>query len=105
MAVYVGLTVVLMGFAAWMMGQAVANTWRPVWQVFAYGLLLGAGDRFLAYALFGETLLSLSGYLRDTMTLLLIAVVAHRMALARRMVGQYPWLYERAGAFWWREKK
>jgi hypothetical protein len=105
MAVYLGLTVGLMGFAAWMMGQAVANTWRPVRQVFAYGLLLGVGDRFLAHALFGEAFLSPAGYLRDTLTLLLIALVGHRIALARGMVGQYPWLYERAGPFWWREKK
>ncbi|WP_409017938.1 DUF6867 family protein [Azospirillum sp. BE72] len=31
-------------------------------------------------------------------------MTAHRIAIARRMVNQYPWLYETAGPFGWRER-
>jgi len=66
--------------------------------------LLGLADRFLAYALFDGTLLSLSAYLADAATLAGIALVAWRLGRARKMVSQYPWLYERAGPFAWRER-
>lgn len=101
-AVFIGLTVLLMGFAAYMTGAAIANTWRPVWQVVVYSLLLGAADRFLAFALFEQELLSLAGYVVDAGTLLLIASASFRFNRARRMVAQYPWLYERTGPFSWR---
>ncbi len=51
--VFIGLTVVLFGGCAFMTGQALATTWRPLWQVIPYALMLGAADRFLGFALFG----------------------------------------------------
>jgi hypothetical protein len=102
--VYVGLTVCLMGFAAFMTGQALAVTWKPAWHAIVYALLLGLADRFLAYALFEGSLLSLSAYLIDTATLAAIALLAWRLGRARKLVSQYPWLYERAGWLSWRSK-
>lgn len=101
--VYLGLTVLLMGFAAWMTGAALANTWRPAWQLAAYGLLLGMADRFLVFSLFEGDLLSVAGYLLDTATLLAIGGVAFRLHRVRRMVVQYPWVYERRGPFSYRK--
>jgi branched-chain amino acid transport system ATP-binding protein len=49
-------------------------------------------------------LLSLSGYLIDTAVLMAISAFAFRITQARRMVSQYPWLYDRAGLFGWQEK-
>lgn len=100
--VFIGLTVVGMGFAAFMIGQAVAQTWRPAWQAAVYGLLLGLGDRFLGFALFEASLTSPTGYLIDTAVLIAIALVAFRVRRAQKMVAQYPWLYRRAGLFGWR---
>jgi uncharacterized protein DUF6867 len=37
--------------------------------------------------------------------ILAIALSAHRFTLARKMVAQYPWLYERSGLLNWREKR
>jgi hypothetical protein len=102
--VFIGLTLVFGGGCAFMTGQAVASTWRPWWQCVAYALGLGAADRFLGFALFGGELLSLPGYLLDTTLLALIALAAWRTTLARRMCVQYPWLYERAGLFGWRQR-
>jgi hypothetical protein len=104
LGVYVGLTVCLMGFAAFMTGRAIAATWKPAWHCLAYALLLGLADRFLAYALFGGHLLSPAAYLIDTATLLGIALLAWRLARVRKMVSQYPWLYERAGLLSWRAR-
>ena len=104
LSVFFGLTVVVMGFAAYSTGQALANTWKPLWHAVAYVVLLGFADRFLTFALFEGELLSLSGYLIDTAVLVAIAVVGYRLNLARKMVLQYPWLYERSGPFGWRRK-
>lgn len=99
------ITVLLVGFAAFMTGQAIANTWRPPWQLIPYCLLLGLADRFLIWGLFDDTDgQSITGYLIDTAFLMLVGFGAYRMTLARVMVKQYPWQYERAGLFGWREK-
>ncbi|WP_374447426.1 DUF6867 family protein [Stella sp.] len=102
--VFVGLTLILFGGAAWMTGQAVASTWRPWWQTVPYSFLLGVGDRFLTFALFGGELLSPLGYLVHSLVLLAIASLAHRAMRVHRMVTQYPWLYERAGLLSWRAR-
>lgn len=103
--VFIGVTLVFMGGCAFMTGNALASTWRPPWQVLPYGLGLGLADRFLGFALFQGQLLSLTGYLLDSAILLAIALAAYRMTQARRMVMQYPWLYDRAGLFGWRSKE
>ncbi len=82
----------------------MAETWRPLWHALPYTVLLAAGARFLTYALFEGALLSLSGYVITLVILLAICLAAYRMTQARRMVVQYPWLYERAGLFGWRDK-
>ena len=102
--VFIGVTVVLMGFASFMTGQALANTWRPMWQVVPYCVLLGGADRFLTWGLFQGELLLLSGYVADTLVLIAISLFAYRLTLTHKMVTQYPWIYERAGVLSWREK-
>jgi hypothetical protein len=102
--VFVGITVILFGGAAFLMGQALAETWRPAWQNVAYGALLACGDRYITFALFQGELLSISGYLIHSVVLIAISLFAYRITRAHRMVTQYPWLYERTGLFSWREK-
>lgn len=101
--VFFGVTVILLGFAAFSTGRALAATWRPAhWAVF-YAALLGAVDRFLHWALFDGALLSPVGYLVDTAVLTVIALAAYRLTQATKMVRQYPWLYRRTGLFSWKE--
>lgn len=102
--VFLGLTIGLFGGCAFLAGQELAGAWRPVGYVFFYSALLGLGDRFLTFALFQGQLLHLSGFVVDTLVLTLICLASYRVTLARRMVTQYPWLYERLGLFGWREK-
>ncbi|MCB1743492.1 MAG: hypothetical protein KDK91_24155 [Gammaproteobacteria bacterium] len=102
--VYVGVTGLVMGFCAWMTGQAIGNTWRPFWQALAYSALLAVAARFLIYALFHGTLLTLSGYLCDAVLLMCIASLSFRLSRTRKMVTQYPWLYTTAGPFFYRER-
>jgi hypothetical protein len=102
--VFIGITVILFGGAAFLMGQALAETWRPVWQNVAYGAMLACGDRYIIFALFQGELLSISGYLIHSVVLIAISLFAYRITRAHRMVTQYPWLYERTGLFSWREK-
>jgi len=102
--VFIGVTVLFMGGCAFMAGQALAATWRPLWQCTPYALGLGLADRFLGFALFGGELLSVAGYVTDTVVLIAIILAAYRITQARRMADQYPWLYERDGLFGWRDK-
>jgi branched-chain amino acid transport system ATP-binding protein len=101
--VFIGVAVVLFGFAALMTGQALAQTWRPWWHAIPYSALLGAGAQFIGYALFAGKLVA-TGWLIDFAVLLALASLAYRLTLAHKMVAQYPWLYERAGLFAWRQK-
>ena len=104
-AVFGLFTIVLMGGAGFLTGQALATTWRPVSQAFGYSLLLGAANRFLVFALFGGPLLSLYGYILDTAVITAICLMGYRLTRAARMVRQYPWLYERSGLFGWRSRQ
>ena len=101
--VFIGVAVVLFGFAALMTGQALAQTWRPWWHAVPYSALLGAGAQFVGYALFAGKLVA-TGWLIDFAVLLALSSLAYRLTLAHKMVAQYPWLYERAGLFAWRQK-
>jgi len=103
--VFVGLTCVFMGACAFMAGQALAAGWRPAWLTLPAAMALGLGDRFLTFALFHGSLDSPAAYLTDTLVLAALALIAHRLTLARRMVAQYPWLYVPAGPFGWRDRK
>ena len=98
------MTVVFFGGAAFLTGQALAQSWRPGWQILPAALLLAAADRFLLYALFAAELASLSGFLIAAALLGAILSAAYYLTRARKMVQQYPWLYELRGPFGWREK-
>ena len=100
---FLSVTILVSCGASWMMGQAVATTWRPLWQLVLYAALLGLVDRFMNYGLFQGELFSASGYLIDTALILVAALLAYRITRARIMVRQYPWLYARSGPFGWRE--
>ena len=102
LGVFIGLTGMLFGLAALLTGQAVADTWRPAWQAIASALGLAVAARFLAFALFGGQLLSLTGFVVAWAYLGAVAVFAWRATLARKMVRQYPWLYAAHGALGWR---
>ncbi len=97
------LTVVLFGGGAFMMGRALADTWRPSWQNAAYGVMLGIANRLFQNFLCGNDVINLVAYAIGTAFLIAVAVTAYRATQAHKMVTQYPWLYERAGPFSWRQ--
>ena len=101
--IYLVVAVVCGGGCAYMTGQALATTWRPMWMIVPYALLLGLAVRFLIYALFDGVLLTAFGYLADATTMLIVAFLSYKVARARMMVVQYPWLYKRNGLFGWKE--
>ena len=98
-----GIAVALGAAAAWFTGQAIAEAWRPVWQVLPSGILLVLADRFLDYALFGGNLLSRVDALVTLGIVLILAITGYRLRRVSKMVSQYPWLYRRAGPFVWRD--
>ena len=104
LGVFIGLTVILIGGAAIMTGRALADGWKPAWQVVAACFGLALADRFLVYALFGGRLLSLSGFIIDFLVITALALIAHRLTLVHKMIVQYPWRYERQSLWTYREK-
>jgi hypothetical protein len=102
--VFVLVTLILGGAAAWLTGRAVARTWRSLWPVVLYAFILGAAVRFIHFSLFDGTLLSLHYYLVDSIICTAFGLVGFRAARARQMVTQYRWINEPAGFLRWRGK-
>ena len=67
-----------------------------------YLFLLACAVRFIHYALFEGTLLSLQYFLVDVVVLLALGGLGFQVTRARQMAGQYSWLYERTGPLSWR---
>lgn len=102
--VFLLVTVILAGGAAWMSGRAMASSWRPFWHAALWMLLLGAATRFIHFALFDGSLLSLHYYLIDTAVLVAISAAGHRFTLAGLMARQYGWMFSRTSPFTWRSR-
>ena len=107
LAVFIGMTLVVMGGAAMLMGQAVASRWRPFWQVVFYSFLLAIGTRFFSLSLFQgdpffQPLRWIYGTAIDFVFLVALASLAYRVTRVARMASQYPWLVKRTGLFSYR---
>ncbi len=98
------VTVILGGGAAYLTGRAVALTWRPALQLVAYTAGLTFCVRFIHYALFHGTLLSLHYALVDFVVLLAFGALGFRVTRAGQMASQYSWLYDRLGPVSWRRR-
>ena len=102
--VFLLVTVILGGGAAFLAGRAIAETWRPAWQVVAYSFILGAAVRFIHFSLFGGTLLSMHYYLVDSAVCMALGFLGFRAARAAQMVTQYRWINEQVGRLGWRRR-
>jgi hypothetical protein len=102
--IFLFVTVLLGGGAAWMTGRSVALNWGSIGLLVIYLLLLGVGIRFVHHALYGGTMFSLYYYVVDTIVIFIFGFVAYRFTRAGQMTTQYGWLYERSGPFSWRAR-
>ncbi len=93
--VFLVLTVILGGGAAWLAGRGLARSWKLFSRVFFYMALLAVAVRFFHYALFNGTLTSLYYYLVTYAILLLAGSLGYRAMRTTQMVTQYRWLFER----------
>ncbi|MBV5266447.1 DUF6867 family protein [Pinisolibacter aquiterrae] len=98
------VTCVLGGWAAWMTGRAMASTWRSALHLFGYLLILGAAVRFIHFALFDGTLLSLHYYVVDTAVVQIIGALGYRVTRVTQMVDKYRWLYVADGPVAWKDR-
>ena len=103
--VFLLVTVILGGGAAALSGRAIAETWRPWWQVVAYSFILGAAVRFIHFSLFGGTLLPLHYYLVDSAVCMAFGFLGFRAARAAQMVTQYRWINEPVTRLRWRRRR
>jgi hypothetical protein len=91
-ATFLLVTVVMGGGAGWLTGRAIAHTWRPWWKVVLATLLVGLAVRFIHFALFDATFLSLHYYAVDTLIALVFALAGYRSTRGRQMAQQYGFL-------------
>jgi hypothetical protein len=101
---FVLVTIVMGGAAAWQMGRAVAQTWRPFTILPVYVTLLTCGVRFVHFAMFQGTLLSLHYFVVDFMMLFIATMIGWRMQRAQQMRTQYSFAFEGSGPLSWRRK-
>jgi uncharacterized protein DUF6867 len=99
--VFLLVSVIMGGGGAWLAGRAIAATWRPWWQIAGYMLILAAAVRFIHFALFDGTLLSLHYYGVDAAICLLFGLTGFRATRSRQMVTQYGFLNVRSGPLSW----
>jgi hypothetical protein len=104
LGVFLLVSVVLGGGAAWLAGRAIASTWRPWWHVALYMLLLGIAVRFIHFALFDSKFLSLRYYLVDSAVCLAFGLLGFRVQRVTQMVTRYGWINRRASLLRWRRR-
>lgn len=92
--VFVLVTLVMGGAAAFVTGQAIAQTWRPAWHIAAYAVALAGAVRFIQYALFGQPFIAPTNLLVDAAVLLAFGLAGYRQLRARQLPAQYPWLFK-----------
>jgi len=95
------VTLIMGGWAAWRSGIALAKTWKPAWMIVPYMLLLGWAVRFIHFAMFEGTLLSLHYYAVDTACILVFAILGWRAQRAESMARQYAFAFEKTSPFSW----
>jgi hypothetical protein len=99
--VFLVITLLLGGSAAWATGRAIAKTWRPYSQTIVYAFVLAAAVHFLHFALFSEKLASLHFYLIGWLIVLGAASIGFRRMRVQQMLTQYSFAFERSGPFHW----
>jgi hypothetical protein len=102
--IFIVLTVIFGGGAAFMTGRGLAMKWRPLTMAIIAMVPLTLALRFLHFALFGADLTSLHYLIVDFIILLAACLLGYRTTLVKMMTRQYPWLYEKAGPLAWRTK-
>jgi hypothetical protein len=103
--VFIVLTLIIGGGAAFLAGRGLAKGWKPFWRVYFYIALLAAAVRFFHYALFDGKLLSPYYYLVTYAVLLAAGSLGYRAMRTTQMVSQYRWLYERTSPLTWRDRR
>jgi hypothetical protein len=102
--VFLVLTVIIGGGAAFLAGRGLARSWKPFSRIFFYMAMLAAAVRFFHYALFDGDLLSLYYYSVTYVVLVAAATLGFRVMRTTQMVTQYRWLYERTSPLTWRAR-
>ncbi len=101
---FVLVTLLLGGVAAWQTGRAIAQTWRPFITLALYAVLLGLAVRFIHFALFEGTLLSLHYFIVDVLVLFTAGSIGWRIQRAEQMRTQYSFAFDASGPFSWKRK-
>ena len=98
------ITSIIGGWTAWRTGRSCAESWQSYATVVISTLILGAGIRFVHFAIFEGTLLSLQYYAVDTIILLVFSTAGYRYKRTLQMTNNYYWLYEKVSPFSWKKK-
>lgn len=93
LSVFVLVTLVMGGSAAFVTGKAIAQTWLPAWHIAFYALALAGGVRFIQYALFEQPFLAPLNLAIDALVLLAFGLAGYKLMRARQVRLQYPWLF------------
>ena len=99
------ITLLLGGGAAYLVGRAVAQTWRAVASLAAYLVLLDCSVRFIHFALAGDALVAPGSFLIDLAVLGVLGGLGFRLTRAGQISGQYPWLFRRSGPLSWKRRE
>jgi hypothetical protein len=103
--VWLVLTVILGGSAAFLAGRAIARGWKPLSHAIVAMVPMAVAVRFLHFALFDGQLTSIHYFVVDFVVMIIATYLGHQTTKITKMVSQYPWLYEKTGPFGLKPKR
>ncbi len=98
------VTCIMGGWGAWMTGRAMASSWQRYPVLVGYLVILGLAVRYIHFALFDGTLLSLHYYLVDLVVVQIIGAIGYRFTRVAQMTDKYRWLYLPNGPLFWKDR-
>lgn len=98
------VTCIMGGWGAWMTGRAMASSWKSYPVLVAYLVILALAVRFIHFALFQGTLVSLHYYLIDLVVVQIIGAIGYRHTRVAQMTAKYRWLYLPDGPLFWKDR-
>lgn len=99
------LTAAFGGWCARIVGRSLASGWRPAYLLPLALLPLVFGIRFLHYALYEATLLSMQYFLADYSICACFAAWGYLTRRSELMSRLYPFLFRRYGLIAWKDRR
>lgn len=89
------LTIFFSGWSSFQIGKNISYNWLNKNMIFFYILLLTLVNRFIHFALFDSSFITIKYLISDYLILLSISFLSFRITRVNYLEKQYPWKYKK----------